>query len=435
MLCDPTSLSQAAQSFKRIPKQMLAAVRIFLECQWANKGSGPPPPPVPPAVPTSIDITDGSMDSNTTVIWTNADVPTTNEVWKSTDGINFVLFDTVGGGVHTDTDLSAMADGDSFFYKVRACNGVTCSAFSTVVSVSKNIDFGGAYAAATLIRDTLVWAYGTYNFSNSANLTTASFALLRHVGTDFNADGCPLLTSLSVPKLIDTGGNCLVENCAVIASLSFPSLVTVGLAFAFDTCPLLTTATYPKLASVTDFVPSTCNVLTSISAPVLTTVTGSFVADSCPLVATISIPLLPTIGNNFSAQQCTSLTTLVLTSLTVISGDFQIQGCSILATLSFPAGTTFNGVLLADNCTSLSNVSLPNAFFVNGQTVTFTNCNIAVGNSAAATGIDGILRQLVNSGVVTDTIDLSGGTNATPDAPGQADKTTLILAGNAIVTN
>jgi hypothetical protein len=49
--------------------------------------------------------------------------------------------------------------------------------------------------------------------------------------------------------------------------------------------------------------------------------------------------------------------------------------------------------------------------------------------------VNAILHRFVVAATTTDTIDLSGGTNAAPAGAGIADKATLIAAGNTVVTN
>jgi hypothetical protein len=78
---------------------------------------------------------------------------------------------------------------------------------------------------------------------------------------------------------------------------------------------------------------------------------------------------------------------------------------------------------------------MPSFVITDGATLDFSGCGIAVGNSAAGTGIDGILRRGVASGTTVSIYALAGGTNTAPDAAGLVDKGILIGAGNTVLTN
>lgn len=90
--------------------------------------------------------------------------------------------------------------------------------------------------------------------------------------------------------------------------------------------------------------------------------------------------------------------------------------------------TILNGVLFANNGTTTWNAPLwvP----TNATTIDLS------GNALDQTSVDQVLARCVaNAGYVAGTVDLSGGTSATPSATGLADKATLIGRGVVVNTN
>jgi hypothetical protein len=362
--CDPSSLANAARCFAScIPPGEFEAVKVYLICEYANKSTGP-------ATPGSLDVSDPSVAGNTILTWTNSDLPTTNEIWKSTDGVTFAFLSSVSGNVHTFTDTAAMANNVFFYYKVRATTGGVSSNFSNTVSVSNNINMSGS-ALTSFSFPTLVIAYGSFDVSSSVAAASATFTLLRKVTGLFNLSSCPAITTLSLPALVSIGDNFLFANIGVVNQV-FPSLqAVVGPFMDFDSCAALVTISFPAMTSV-----------------------NSIDGSNCPLMTTLTFGAGVTVGGDLT-----------------IGGGF--------------AGT-------------LSNLSMPNSIFADGHSLDFTSQNIPAGNSLNGTGVNGILRRLVLSGVTTDTVDFTGGTSAgfaALSAQGQADYTALNLAGNSVSLN
>lgn len=150
----------------------------------------------------------------------------------------------------------------------------------------------------------------------------------------------------------------------------------------------------------------------------------------------------------------TDIETLVIGSLaSITTGDLDLAGNSTLISLSFPDLVSVQGsVYLNDNLAlvtldfsqlvtiggdiyvdgfipNLNTVLVPNWVPTDGTTISFN------GASLDETSVDLILHRNFLAGLTTATIDLSGGTNATPSVAGQADKAALILAGCTVTTN
>lgn len=454
--CDPQSLADSARCFESCIRRAGEPVKTYLLCQWSNSSSGP----VAPDAPTNPDIQDGSSSDHTVFTWTNPNpAGTTNEIWKSTDGgMTFVLYASVAGANVSYVDAAVMNVGDFWTYKVRACNSAGCSAFSDTRSVTNNLDLSGQANVVVSFPD-LVFAYTSLTGINMPNVTSISFPLLRAVTGlgSFQWDHNSKLVNVSAPLLTTVG---IIDFSAdtLLPSLSLPSLITCP-DISFGLTPALTAihldsvvtftgnVSFGGLVALTTFTAPSCTLvvgdfngfgsgLTSLSLPLLATIQGGFLFSGCAAITTISLPALSNVVVDFVASNCTSMTTLTLTSLQTVTGSsFDISNCPSLTTLSLPAGITVGQNFLANDCTVLSNVSIPVLVFQSGFLFDFQNCAIAVGNSAAGTGINGILRRGVVSATAGSDYELAGGTNAVPGATGLADKATLITAGNTVVTN
>lgn len=430
IVCDPSSLASAARCFDSCSHGKLGeSIKTYLLCQYSNVSIGP----VAPAVPTNIDISDASVAGNTIVTWTNSDVPTSNEVWKSTDGTNFVLLTTVGGGTHTATDVAAMADNTFFYYKVRAVGPGGNSAFSGVVSVSKNVNLNGD-PRVTFSFGTLILAYGNFSFVGCANLTTADFGLLRHCTGNFDGNNCGLLSSINLSSLKTVTSFLFVYQTALV-SFQVPNLTSVGF-IAFSSINTLTSASLPLLQTITggDLSAESNPLLASLSCPSLVSISGMLRAHNSG-VAALSFPLLQSTGTDVLVQGNPNLVNMNFASLQTVGASFDFSANS-LNTVSLPALVTVAGDFSGQTNFGLSNLSIP--VFVppdNGQIISFDNCLLLVGNSAAGTGVDGVLRRCALAGLATCDIELNSPGNAAPDATGQVDKLTLQTNGCTVNTN
>jgi hypothetical protein len=433
--CDPKSLSQSAHGFKRIPKQMLGAVKTFLLCQFANAGGTPPAP----AAPFNPDISDASLNGSEIVTWSQASAPTSNEVWRSVNGGVFALRGTVAGALTTFTDVGVMAAGDVWTYKIRAVTGGVPSAFTTTVSISDQLFFAGT-PEVTLSFPDLIVALDGFKVMFMPNLLTISTPKLRTAngidglqwqnnvvlnsvdvsslvqclnGSYMAVSSNPLLTSFSAPKLvvIDAG---LYVNDGGIATVSIPLLKTIGEQCATQNAPL-TSFSAPELISIGLVFPGT----------------GNYAGGGCTAMTLLSLPKLQTVTNNFDCVGCTALANVSLGSLVTVGGNINVDQATIvsltltsLVTVGFSFGT--------QDCTALQNVSVPNWVITDGTTINLLN------NALSAASIEQIFSRGVFSVVMTCTFDVSGGTSAglaSLSAQGQADYGTLVVNGNAVAIN
>lgn len=442
--CEPNDLVNSARGMQRVPRGTMQSVKAFLMCAWANAGGGPPPP-VPPAIPTNLDVDITSTNGNTILTWSNSDVPTTNEIWSSPDNVAFAFMTSVGGGIHTYTDPALIPDNSRKFYKVRACNGVTCSTFSSVVSVAANIS--GAFVGPTISEPTLKMVYGVYDFSNSINLTSVILPAVKSISGMFTGTGCGLLALVNchlaitidkidfgsgVPNLnvfdftsLVTTPNGFYGNGTSITTLSLPNYVTSGSDFSFPIASL-TSISLPLLQSTIGNFNLSSSSISTLSLPSFTQCGIEFNVSGSANLTTITANSFGICGD-FIISSCPNLTAVNLNSMTNV-GSFNASSCNLMA-ISLNALTNLNGDFIFSSNTALSVVNVNNIIFPDGPLVHLEACALSQAS------VDLILHRGVVSGTTSSDYDLSMGTNATPSAAGLIDKTSLQLAGNTVTTN
>ncbi|HEX2881889.1 MAG TPA: hypothetical protein VHO25_20350 [Polyangiaceae bacterium] len=153
-----------------------------------------------------------------------------------------------------------------------------------------------------------------------------------------------MLTSLSLPNLVEIEGffNCQLNP--VLTSVSLPALTTTG-HIAFSGNEELTSLNLSNLATaggMTVFV----NKLTSLSLPKLVSVALEFdfvvVSGTADPLTSLSLPELATVGSIFSVRHTLLLTELALPKLATV-GDFTVEGNNALTNLTAPALATVQG--------------------------------------------------------------------------------------------
>ena len=485
--CAPSDLLKAAKCLACLPVGMARAVKAYLACQWANQGSGPVAPPAP----LSITIDLASASDHIVVNWTQGAAPTTNEIWRDVNGFGFVLFATVAGGITTITDPGVMANGDLYTYKVRACNGATCSTFSSEIAVGYNLVASGTglypslflvigsffmyLPTPTVSAPNLVKVDAAIDASNNVTLTTLNLPALVTVGGNFRVNQCTSLASLTSTALQTVGGDFLFGQNPITA-LDFPALLSTGGTFSPNGMAGLLTLNIPLLASTGQhFSFGYGNAITTLYAPSLVTVghildgsgagvnlvtvllpnlisTGNdFRMENNPTLTSLTITNLQTVGTNTTSGNLTcyncSLTAFSAPALTAVWGD-AVLACTTMVSISLPNLVTLPGSLQCGGFTlgvavpGLTTVSIPKLLIGDANQIDFDSCALVAGSSALGTGIAGILHRCVVAVLTTEDIELGnvtgGGANAalaTCGAQAIADNNTLTVAGCTVVTN
>ncbi len=288
------------------------------------------------------------------------------------------------------------------------------------------------------------------------------------------------IRSINFTDLKNITGSITINNCTSLNTFSLPELVEVGI---FGSIPsTLTSLVLPKLKNAGGF-QSTWGTLTIVDLPSLENVVGGITLNS---VTTLNVPNLKSAGtiylnglsgiqtlNNFTGgtisftnscgsaiantqtqlnlpafqkgtvnlQQTnnTTLTTVTLPSL--LNATVFMNNLNALTDFSFANNVnpiTLSGAtsLSITNCAALTSFSFPTLVASLGN-ISFSGCALN------QTSIDAILvrlSQLDGTAGTTlfgtgRTVNLTGGTNATPSATGLAAKGVLVARGVTVTNN
>lgn len=167
----------------------------------------------------------------------------------------------------------------------------------------------------------------------------------------------------------------------------------------------------------------------------LTALVGLFAFNgSAPLAGITNI----TVGDSSNSEGydfefCPDLLSLSFPNLTTFTGSpyITIRGCPLLTSVSFPVFVTGpTSVFRIRDCASLTTITMPAIIVPTGRTWLFDT------NALTALTVNAILARWVASpGIVSGTLNLSGGTSAAPSGQGILDKATLIGQGVTVTTN
>ena len=449
--CDPNDLAEAAKCFQCVNLKSRLAIKTYLLCQYAN-GTGPAPPPTPDP-PTELLIDFNSSSGNIVLNWTAPAVePTTYEIWRSVNGGAYALVASVAGNLTTYTHAAAMPANDQWYYEVRSCNGVNCSAFTDPAGIFQRFVHTANTGLLTYDFPFLQIVLADFDVSSQAAMTSISLPILRRVRGYFGVYSNSVLATLNTDSLIQVDGVfCQVAANSPLTTIDLPGLITVSAGyFNVQTSATLTTLNIPVLATVAgNFYCALTPLLDTISAPSLTTIGGD-IQGSQAGCSTFSMPLLVSIGGTFNLNTTSNLTTLNLNSLASIFFDFNISGTG-LATMSLPAITTVDGLWVCslsgftsvslpvltvtngdftwNDCPALVNFTAPNVIFLDNSAVNFDGCGLN------DTSVNEVLARGVASATTGASYELANGTNAAPTGQGILDAATLVGSGNTVNTN
>ena len=427
-VCNTTALKTeaCASGFLCVDDPATArALKLQLLCNMAESA---------PEAPLTLTVDLTSLNGATNLDWTQGSAPTTNEVWRSINGAAYALLSTVAGAITTLTDATVLAAGDLYTYKVRACDGVNCSAFTTPAAIGNLLN---PTPTAAVSYPDLILHLGTFDLGpNAANLISFSAPRLARVNGNFSFNDCSLVTSISIPDLVRVVGNLSFSGATPLSALSsliLTSLQTIDDSFDFDgqsTPGSLVALNLPALLTVgVQFNVLNTVGLTTISTPLVQSVgTDTNVFQNANL-ASINFPALTTVGQELSIS-LNSITTASFASLTSIGTQIVSADNTNLTSVSFPSLASVTGPNLNFNsCFALATFSAPNVIFSDGIQIDFTD------NALLVASVNQILARGVASATTTANYELAGGTNAAPAGQGIIDKAALIVAGNGVNTN
>lgn len=218
----------------------------------------------------------------------------------------------------------------------------------------------------------------------------------------------PSLASLDMSSLTTVADGVGLDFVAAsLSSVSFPALETGGsVAFTVDAA---TVVSLPALVSCSYFNP-TAGAATTVDFSALETATADFNAVMASWVAA-SFPALVTCGTSFIFEG-DAATSLSLAALETVAAGFTVTAAS-LVTVSLNAGL----------------LSIGGNFSITGAALSQASVNAILVRLAALDGTGG------TTSYDNMTVNLSGGTSATPGASGLTAKTTLEGRGNTVTVN
>ncbi len=361
----------------------------------------------------------------------------------------------------------------------------------TIVSTVNMPDLTEVYGNATISNSSLT-SFSAPSLTLLTDIFTfsslPSCSLINLSGLINGGDGAVvyiavgLITSVSLPEMI-SGGVYLIAN-PLVESVSLPKLV-LGTTVAVDGSPALVSISAPLLSSAISDTEgldgggagaSDCPLLTAISYPSLL-ISGSIIIRSNAILTTINVPLLESVSfidGTLNIEFNPSILSVSLPALTYTANLFDIQNNDALQTISLGGATLeffniqFDGNALTQagvddilnqlDIKGLTNnvisFDTPTGAFQEGETIT--------GSISLATGVilwdngSSQLRIRVTSGAfqLAETItggtsgatgntiqidfpslNLTGGTNATPSAAGLVSKASLVAKGWGISNN
>lgn len=247
-------------------------------------------------------------------------------------------------------------------------------------------------------------------------LTRAVRTLLALSGFGSTLGEMLMLDGRAVAGALVFGGSALagmfgVMGSTALTSLRFDALTSLGGTARITGCAALVTLTMPLLASVGGTLDIHGNSsLTALAFAALTYVPGTLGAWNLTALTSLTFPVFALLAGSLDLSGNTSLTSLSLAALTSLAGSLNVSGGSALVTLTVAAS-----------------IGTSNGFTFNASGCALNTASVDAILAAFAAGL---------GGTTSGTIDLSGGTNASPTGgTGNADYLTLTGAGLTVNIN
>jgi hypothetical protein len=268
--------------------------------------------------------------------------------------------------------------------------------------------------------------------ASGGDIATFSAPNLTVCSKDFTIGDCPNLVTLSLSSIKAIGGALSIDNVGFSDLSSFATLEFVGSISLGGSATSITTIDMPALKYCPGQTSAAFLNLTSFEAPALLRA-GSINLSSNASLATVDLGALEVCTGSISIGG-TATAALDLSALEIIYDLITVDGTAI-ASFSLPSIVEMTGVS-ADSCSSLVTFSLGAGLLVNYGSMFITNCALD------QTSVDEILVSLADldgtGGTVSydnNTVDLSGGTSASPSGTGLAAKAVLEGRGNTVTVN
>ena len=226
---------------------------------------------------------------------------------------------------------------------------------------------------------------GEYAFGNCAKLTTVSIsasAALKEIG-EKAFWSCKLLEKFNLPEGLETIGDEAFENCEAFTSVTIPSSVTSVGKRVFEGCKGLTSATVKTTADTGTEMFENCTSLSSVTLPDGLETISATTFRNCTALTSIEIPSTVKAIDAMAFQESgleeivipASVERIGYDSYNATSWRGTFQKCTSLKKVTIEAGEnalsipkdTFNG------CTALKELTLPKNISEIGQNA-FSSC-------------------------------------------------------------
>lgn len=471
MNCSPADLARASRCWQ-LPQDRQRAAMLMLACRWAS-GTGPTPPAQfdyePPT--TVITWTDGIGVHSGDLAALSALDPSS---------VVSIVMTGLGAAISSVSNLSSLPNLHSINLTGTFVNIIDVTGCVNLTNLSaENCD---AHIIGLTTCASLESYFGTNNqfedtldFSGLSNLTylDCSHGLLKHL----LVSGCSSLTTINCSdntltsldctglgslQTLDCSNNplqtflgvgnptmsadCIIGGIGTITACNLSALVSV------------VNLTVPACANLSNLVTAsgTLNIfdgaaLSGFSAPLCTNVLGGISCQNTTKVSSISLPLavfpdaiycngnsalvsflapnVTTTADVVDFHNCPSLTTVDLTSLASTNGNLLFNGDTSLVSLTFPAlGPMVGTIIDASSCPALVNVSMPIITLPpTGASVSFH------GDALSTASVDNMLAVFNAGGWTSNSVDLTGGTNAQPS--NCVNVLALRADGNTVIVN
>jgi hypothetical protein len=295
------------------------------------------------------------------------------------------------------------------------------------VQTTGTLPVGASVSWTSLTGNQLISA-SNVNFSNAA-LVTVSFPKIAYI-TGTLTLGTTSFSTLTLSSLIILGA--FTINSTSLTSVNFSNAQSIQGAFTITSGTALTTINLPSITFVGGAISGTAVALTSFVLTNLSYILGAF-SLTAAVLTTLSLPSLIQIGGAWSTTMAL-VTTATFTSLQTVGGAVSASFAA-LATLTFPAIVSFGS--------TVTFVAANLVTFSMGATLKSVGGNWSMaGMKLDQASVDGILVSLAaldgtggTTAYSSKTVNLSGGTSATPSATGLAAKAVLVARGCTVTNN
>ena len=174
---------------------------------------------------------------------------------------------------------------------------------------------------------------------------------------DYAFDGCPGLTSITIPNSVTRIGDFAFYGCTGLTSITIPNSVTSIGIYAFSECTGLTSITIPNsVNSIGGAAFWGCTGLTSITIPNSVTSIGIGAFYNCTGLTSITIPNSVTSIGERVFYNCTGLTKITIPNSVTSIGDYAFFGCTGLTSIIIPNSVTNIARNVFGKCKSLSGI-------------------------------------------------------------------------------